>query len=45
MRIKGPGMFWSEDGAEHRMALRTLYVTGQWRSLWEQPIRKLIPVS
>lgn len=44
MRMKGPGMFWSEDGAEHLMALRTLYVTDQWESLWEQPIRKFIPV-
>lgn len=44
MRMKGPGMFWSEDGAEHLMALRTLYVTGQWESLWNQPIRRITPV-
>ena len=44
MRMKGPGMFWSEDGAEHLMALRTLYVTDQWESLWEQPIRRIAPL-
>lgn len=44
MRMKGPGMFWSEDGAEHLMALRTLYVTGQWESLWNQPVRRFTPV-
>ena len=44
MRMKGPGMFWSEDGAEHLMALRTLYVTNQWESLWEQPIRRITPL-
>lgn len=40
MRMKGPGMFWSEEGAENLMALRTLYVTDQWASLWNQPLRK-----
>ncbi len=44
MRMKGPGMFWSEDGAEHLMALRTLYVTGQWESLWDQSVRRITPV-
>lgn len=44
MRMKGPGMFWSEEGAEHLMALRTLYVTGQWESLWQQPVRRILPV-
>lgn len=39
MRMKGPGMFWSEEGAANLMALRTLYVTDQWNSLWQQPRR------
>jgi hypothetical protein len=36
MRMKGPGMFWSEEGAAHVMALRTLYITGQWEQLWNR---------
>ena len=40
MRMKGPGMFWGDEGALNLMALRTLYVTGRWDSLWEQPARK-----
>lgn len=40
MRMKGPGMFWSEEGAANLMALRTLYVTDQWNSLWQEPRRK-----
>jgi hypothetical protein len=34
--MKGPGMFWSEEGAAHVMALRTLYITGQWEQLWNR---------
>ncbi|MBI3273103.1 MAG: ISKra4 family transposase [Planctomycetes bacterium] len=37
MRMKGPGMFWGELGAEHVMGLRTLYLTGQWGRLWDSP--------
>jgi hypothetical protein len=37
MRMKGPGMFWGEPGAEHVMGLRTLYLTGQWGRLWDGP--------
>lgn len=34
MRMKGPGMFWSEEGAGHLMRLRTIYLTGRWSELW-----------
>ena len=36
MRMKGPGMFWSEEGADHLMALRTLYLTGRWGQVFER---------
>jgi hypothetical protein len=35
MRMKGPGMFWSEAGAGNLMALRTLYITERWDQLWQ----------
>ena len=38
MRMKGPGMFWSEEGAANVMALRTLYITGQWHELWTRDL-------
>lgn len=34
MRMKGAGMFWSEEGAQHLMSLRTLYLTDRWDTLW-----------
>ena len=34
MRLKGPGMFWSEPGAQNVMHLRALYVSGRWEELW-----------
>lgn len=37
MRMKGPGMFWGEDGARAVMHLRTLYLTDKWDTLWNQP--------
>ena len=40
MRMKGPGMFWSEDGARDLMTLRTLYLTGRWEDLWSTPQKK-----
>ena len=40
MRMKGPGMFWSEEGARHVMDLRTVYLTGKWRHLWHSPIEE-----
>jgi hypothetical protein len=36
MRLKGPGMFWTEEGAGHILALRTLYVTGRWDQMFER---------
>ena len=38
MRMKGAGMFWSEEGARHVMDLRTVYLTGKWDQLWRSPI-------
>ena len=38
MRMKGPGMFWGEEGAKALMTLRTLYLTDRWNLLWDQPI-------
>ena len=38
MRVKGPGMFWSEEGAGHVMALRTAYVTGHLDSVFDRAI-------
>ena len=35
MRMKGPGMFWGEEGAANVMSLRTAYLTGHWGQLWE----------
>lgn len=35
MRMKGPGMFWGEEGARHLMSLRTVYLTGHWDALWK----------
>jgi len=37
MRMKGPGMFWSEEGAKAVMSLRTLYLTNNWDLLWQKP--------
>ena len=34
MRMKGPGMFWTESGARALMTLRTVYLTGHWGELW-----------
>jgi len=39
MRMKGPGMFWSEEGAANLMGLRTLYITEQWDQLWQSDPR------
>jgi hypothetical protein len=36
MRLKGPGMFWSEPGARHLMDLRSLYIAGLWDALWRR---------
>jgi len=38
MRIKGPGMFWSEEGAGNVMALRTAYVTGHLDSVFDRRV-------
>ena len=39
MRMKGPGMFWTEKGAANLMGLRTLYITEQWHQLWQSDPR------
>ena len=36
MRMKGPGMFWSDEGAKSIMSLRTVYLTGHWNKLWNR---------
>jgi hypothetical protein len=40
MRLKGPGMFWSESGAQHVLHLRALYISGRWNELWTDIHRK-----
>lgn len=34
MRLKGPGMRWSREGAQALIHLRCLYITGRWSELW-----------
>lgn len=36
MRMKGPGMFWTESGARAVLSLRTVYLTGHWEELWKR---------
>jgi len=35
MRVKGPGMFWSWDGAEAVIRLRAVYLSEHWELLWQ----------
>jgi hypothetical protein len=37
MRMKGPGMFWTVEGARPLMDLRMAYITGNWRRIWAPP--------
>ncbi len=34
-RLKGPGMRWSVRGADAVLALRIMWLNGQWRALWD----------
>jgi hypothetical protein len=34
MRMKGPGMFWSDKGARAVLHLRTVHLTGHWEDMW-----------
>jgi hypothetical protein len=34
MRLKGPGMFWSEPGAQNVLHLRAVYISDRWDELW-----------
>jgi hypothetical protein len=34
MRLKGPGMFWSEGGAQNVLHLRAAYIADRWDELW-----------
>jgi hypothetical protein len=35
IRMEGPGMFWSEDGAEAMLKLRGVYLDDLWEKFWE----------
>jgi hypothetical protein len=35
MRLKGPGMFWSEPGAQNVLHLRAAYIADRWDELWD----------
>jgi hypothetical protein len=45
MRLKGPGMFWSEPGAQNVLHLRAAYISDRWDELWDDiHCRGLAPV-
>ena len=37
MRLKGPGMFWSETGAQAVIHLRAVRLSNRWNQLWAPP--------
>ncbi len=40
MRLKGPGMFWSEMGAQNVLHLRGSYIVDRWDELWGEIHRR-----